>query len=83
MTTGPVVSQFMLLGFLIDDTVVIPEADPLTPFTDYRTAFQPGLDVQVGMKFIFVLLLGQTLVVDVSLVNYGLCSKFSHSRARP
>lgn len=50
VTTGPVVSQFMLSDFLIDSIVVTPKADPLTPFTDYMTAFQPWLDVQVSTR---------------------------------
>lgn len=52
VTTGPVVSQFMLSDFLIDSINVTPKADPLTPFTDYMTSFQPWLDVQVktGMR---------------------------------
>nr|AYP65252.1 vanadium-dependent bromine peroxidase [Saccharina japonica] len=48
VTTGPVVSQFMLSDFLIDSINVTPKADPLTPFTDYMTSFQPWLDVQNG-----------------------------------
>nr|CAD37191.1 vanadium-dependent bromoperoxidase 1 [Laminaria digitata] len=48
VTTGPVVSQFMLSDFLIDSIKVTPKADPLTPGVDYMTAFQPWLDVQNG-----------------------------------
>eukprot|EP00904_Undaria_pinnatifida_P002853 jgi/Undpi1/12569/HiC_scaffold_6.g02238.m1 len=48
VTTGPVVSQFMLSDFLIDSIVVTPKADPLFPGMDYMTAFQPWLDVQNG-----------------------------------
>eukprot|EP00904_Undaria_pinnatifida_P002852 jgi/Undpi1/12568/HiC_scaffold_6.g02237.m1 len=44
VTTGPVVSQFMLSDFLIDSIVVTPKADPLFPGMDYMTAFQPWLD---------------------------------------
>ena len=50
MTTGPVVSQFMLSDFLIDSIRVTPKADPLFPGMDYMTAFQPWLDVQVKTK---------------------------------
>ena len=49
VTTGPVVSQFMLSNFFIDSINVEPKADPLTPGVDYMTAFQPWLDVQVGI----------------------------------
>ena len=49
VTTGPVVSQFLLSDFLIDSIVVTPKADPLLPGMDYMTAFQPWLDVQVGI----------------------------------
>ena len=50
VTTGPVVSQFMLSDFLIDSIRVTPKADPLFPGMDYMTAFQPWLDVQVKTK---------------------------------
>ena len=49
VTTGPVVSQFMLSDFLIDSIVVTPKADPLFPGMDYMMAFQPWLDVQVSI----------------------------------
>ena len=49
VTTGPVVSQFMLSDFAIDSIVVPPKAVTLFPRMDYMTAFQPWLDVQVGI----------------------------------
>lgn len=53
VTTGPVVSQFMLSDFVIDSIVVPPKAVTLVPRMDYMTAFQPWLDVQVrGYVFI-------------------------------
>lgn len=39
--------------------MVTPKVDPLTPFMDYMTAFQPWLDVQVSRKFIFFFFSGQ------------------------
>ena len=56
VTTGPVVSQFLLSDFLIDSIVVTPKADPLFPGMDYMTAFQPWLDVQVGIAHFTTLL---------------------------
>ena len=47
MTTGPLVSQFLLSDFEIDSIPVEPKAVPLTPGVDYMTSFQPWLDVQV------------------------------------
>ena len=48
VTTGPVVSQFILSDFLIDSIRVEPKAEPLQPGMDYMTAFRPWLDVQVS-----------------------------------
>eukprot|EP00904_Undaria_pinnatifida_P002849 jgi/Undpi1/12565/HiC_scaffold_6.g02234.m1 len=48
VTTGPVVSQFLLSDFLIDSIRVEPKAAPLQPKKDYMTAFRPWLDVQNG-----------------------------------
>eukprot|EP00904_Undaria_pinnatifida_P002851 jgi/Undpi1/12567/HiC_scaffold_6.g02236.m1 len=48
VTTGPVVSQFILSDFLIDSIRVEPKAEPLQPGMDYMTAFRPWLDVQNG-----------------------------------
>ncbi|CAM9587810.1 unnamed protein product, partial [Laminaria digitata] len=48
VTTGPVVSQFLLSDFEIDSIVVEPKAVPLTKGMDYMTSFQPWLDVQNG-----------------------------------
>ncbi|CAM9706578.1 unnamed protein product, partial [Laminaria digitata] len=48
VTTGPVVSQFLLSDFEIDSIKVTPKAVPLTKEMDYMTSFQPWLDVQNG-----------------------------------
>ncbi|CAN0361361.1 unnamed protein product, partial [Laminaria digitata] len=48
VTTGPVVSQFLLSDFEIDSIVVEPKAVPLTKGMDYMTSFQAWLDVQNG-----------------------------------
>eukprot|EP00904_Undaria_pinnatifida_P002850 jgi/Undpi1/12566/HiC_scaffold_6.g02235.m1 len=48
VTTGPVVSQFLLSDFVIDSITVEPKAAPLKHGMDYMTAFQPWLDVQNG-----------------------------------
>ena len=47
VTTGPIVSQFLLSDFEIDSTVAEPKAVPLTKGMDYMTSFQSWLDVQV------------------------------------
>lgn len=47
VTTGPIVSQFLLSNFEIDSIDVEPKANPLFPGMDYMTSFQPWLDVQV------------------------------------
>jgi len=49
VTTGPIVSQFLLSDFEIDSIVVEPKAVPLTKGMDYMTSFQPWLDVQVSI----------------------------------
>lgn len=48
VTTGPVVSQFLLSNFMIDSIVVEPTAVPLVAKMDYMTSFDDWLDVQVG-----------------------------------
>ena len=47
VTTGPIVSQFILSNFEIDSIAVEPKAKPLFPEKDYMTSFQAWLDVQV------------------------------------
>ena len=42
MTTGPVVSQFLLSDFEIDSIVVEPRAVPLTKGMDYMTRSSRG-----------------------------------------
>ena len=49
VTSGPVVSQLLLRDFANDSIVVPPKAVTLVPRMDYMTAFQPWLDVQVGI----------------------------------
>lgn len=51
VTTGPIVSQFILSNFEIDSIAVEPKAKPLFPEKDYMTSFQPWLDVQVRVHF--------------------------------
>lgn len=53
VTTGPIVSQFLLSNFEIDSIDVEPKADPLFPGMDYMTSFQPWLDVQVMMHYMY------------------------------
>ena len=47
MTTGPIVSQFLVSDFEIDSIDVEPKAAPLFPRMDYMTSFRSWLDVQV------------------------------------
>ncbi|CAM9233764.1 unnamed protein product, partial [Laminaria digitata] len=48
VTTGPVVSQFLLSDFVIDSIPVEPKAIPLVAKMDYMTSFDDWLDVQNG-----------------------------------
>ena len=57
VTTGPVVSQFLLSDFVIDSITVEPKAAPLKHGMDYMTAFQPWLDVQVSIRYLLLCLL--------------------------
>lgn len=53
VTTGPVVSQFLLQNFTIDGITVESKQKTLIPDVNYMTAFEPWLDVQVSMRVSF------------------------------
>ena len=51
VSSGPVVSQFMLANFDIDGIVVEPKAKTLVPEMEYMTGVDTWLNVQVNMHF--------------------------------
>ena len=49
VSSGPMVSQFMLANFGIDGIVVEPKQNTLVPDVDFMTGVDTWLNVQVGL----------------------------------
>ena len=50
VSSGPLVSQFMLANFSIDGIVVEPKQNTLVPDVDFMTGVDTWLNVQVGLN---------------------------------